>query len=59
MKLLAAYAGMDDSAVGRALGLTPVQDRRRGRTYYNKRMREATALKIMHALNLDPVDVGL
>lgn len=59
LKTLAAYAGMDDTACGRALGVSPLKDKRRGETYYNARMEERTALKIMHALNLDPVDVGL
>jgi hypothetical protein len=62
---VAARAHMDDTSVGRALGLYPLRDKRRAnqgwdtKLYFNKRMTYETAAKLCRALGADPVDVGV
>lgn len=44
----------ETTGINRALGLVPQVSK--GRTYYNTHIQDETALKIIRALNLDPVD---
>lgn len=48
------YKQADDTRVNRALGLMKVKNK--SGYAFNKRMHEETALKIIEAMNYDPVD---